>query len=154
MAGSDARGDGRSFTILYSFGVFMALAAAAILVADFWTVWNIPDLYRPGGIYWFSTGVNWRAFVACFCGMSWALPGFVFAMGGPFVSSGWTHLYQVSFFFGHIVSEGLDVVLNWLCPPLGLGKQVDFELVDGTVVGQPLEVATDQRQENIEKGGK
>lgn len=141
-------------TILSSFGVFMS-PAAAILVTDFWlvrkTIWSIPDLYRPGGIYWFSKGLNWRAFVAYFCGMFWALPGFVYAMGGPPVSSGWTHLYQVSFFFGYVVSGGLHVALNWIWPPPGLGNQVDFELMDGVVVESPPEVATCPDQEKVEK---
>lgn len=144
-------------TILSSFGVFMS-PAAAILVTDFWlvrkTLWNIPDLYRPGGIYWFWKGLNWRAFVAYFCGMSWALPGFVYAMGGPPVSSGWTHLYQVSFFFGYVVSGGLHVALNWTWTPPGIGNQVDFELGDGIVIGSPPEVAMGPGQEVVEKAGK
>jgi NCS1 family nucleobase:cation symporter-1 len=64
-------------TVLGSFGVFMS-PAAAILVVDFWLIrkqkWNIPQLYTPGGIYWFTGGLNWRAFVAYFLGMTWALP--------------------------------------------------------------------------------
>lgn len=136
-------------TILSSFGVFMS-PAAAILVADFWvvrkTAWNIPDLYRPEGIYWFWNGLNWRAFVAYFCGMTWALPGFIYAMGGPAVGSGWTYLYQVSFFFGYIISGGIHVLLNWLSPPLGLGEQVDIELVEGVVVGVSLERDSSKEQ--------
>lgn len=52
--------------------------AAAILVVDFWIIrrrkWNIPQLYQPGGIYWFHSGVNWRAFIAYTLGMWPALP--------------------------------------------------------------------------------
>lgn len=52
--------------------------AAAILIVDFWLVrkqkWNIPQLYQEGGIYWFTAGLNWRAFVAYFLGMWPALP--------------------------------------------------------------------------------
>ncbi|KAJ4419113.1 hypothetical protein N0V82_005126 [Gnomoniopsis sp. IMI 355080] len=63
-------------TILSSFGVFMS-PAAAILVTDFWivrkTAWNIPDLYNPCGIYWFWNGLNWRALLAYFCGMTVSL---------------------------------------------------------------------------------
>lgn len=54
-------------------------------------------------------------------------------MGGPAVTSGWTHLYQVSFFFGYIVSGGLHVLFNWLAPPRGIGKQVDFEFAEEVV---------------------
>ena len=64
-------------TVLSSFGVFMS-PAAAILVVDFWPVrkqkWNIPELYIPGGIYWFKYGFNWRAYAAYLCGMWPAVP--------------------------------------------------------------------------------
>ncbi len=117
--------------VLSSFGVFMA-PAAAILVVDFWLVrktkWNIPDLYAPGGIYWFWNGLNWRAYTAYFLGMIWALPGFVTSVGGPAVSNGWYHLYQISFFFGYAASGGIFWALNLIFPPPGLGEQVDFDI--------------------------
>ncbi|KAI1633043.1 permease for cytosine/purines, uracil, thiamine, allantoin-domain-containing protein [Biscogniauxia mediterranea] len=120
-------------TVLSSFGVFLS-PAASTLVVDFWVVrrckWNIPDLYSPGGIYWFYNGLNWRAFIAYILGMVWALPGFVMAVGGPAVSDGWYHLFQVSFFFGYAVSGTLFYLLNMLFPPPGLGVQVDFDLDD------------------------
>ncbi|KAH8676138.1 permease for cytosine/purines, uracil, thiamine, allantoin-domain-containing protein [Xylariales sp. PMI_506] len=126
-------------TVLSSFGVFMS-PAAAILVCDFWLVrrtrWNIPELYKPGGIYWFWNGWNWRAFVAYILGMVWALPGFIMAVGGPTVSDGWYEMYQISFLFGYAVSGGLYYLLNLVFPPPGLGEQVDFDLdqILGTVI--------------------
>ncbi|KAK8049617.1 hypothetical protein PG994_011347 [Apiospora phragmitis] len=124
-------------TVLSSFGVFMS-PAAAVLVVDFWLVrrtkWNIPDLYSPGGIYWFWNGVNWRALLSYVLGMIWALPGFIMAVGGPPVAEGWYHLYQISFFFGYAISGGLYYLLNLLFPPLGLGEQVDISSAEGPVV--------------------
>ncbi|KAK6864560.1 hypothetical protein PG995_001088 [Apiospora arundinis] len=124
-------------TVLSSFGVFMS-PAAAVLVVDFWLVrrtkWNIPDLYTPDGIYWFWNGVNWRAVLAYFLGMAWGLPGFIMDIGGPPVSEGWYHLYQISFFFGYGVSGGIYYVFNLLFPPPGLGAQVDISLAEGNVV--------------------
>lgn len=120
-------------TVLSSFGVFMS-PAAAILVVDFWLVrkqkWIIPDLYTPGGIYWFWNGVNWRAYTAYLLGMIWALPGFIMAVGGPPVAMGWYRIYQISFFFGYAVSGGLFWLLNFIFPPPGLGEQVDM-VVEG-----------------------
>lgn len=119
--------------VLSAFGVFMS-PAAAILVVDFWLVrrtrWNIPDLYRPGGIYWFRGGLNWRAFAAYLLGMAWTLPGFIMAVGGPVVPLGWYRLYQVSFFFGYVVAGGSFYLLNLVWPPPGLGEQVNISLVD------------------------
>ncbi|KAK5174423.1 uncharacterized protein LTR77_001503 [Saxophila tyrrhenica] len=129
-------------TVLSSFGVFMS-PAASILVVDFWLVrrtkWNIPDLYTPGGIYWFWNGLNWRAYTAYFLGMIWALPGFVMAVGGPAVSIGWYRIYQISFFFGYAVSGGLFYALNLAFPPPGLGEQVDFDIHGIVVPGFPGE---------------
>jgi NCS1 family nucleobase:cation symporter-1 len=120
-------------TVLSSFGVFMS-PAAAILTIDFWLIrkqkWNIPEMYQPDGIYWFWAGINWRAMVAYFLGMFPALPGFVNAVAGIEVSDTWRRFYQISFFFGYIVSGSLYILFNKLSPPPGLGIQVDFD-VDG-----------------------
>lgn len=123
-------------TVLGSFGVFMS-PAGAILAVDFWLIrhqkWNIPDLYTPHGVYWFWNGVNWRAMVAYFLGMFPALPGFVNAVSGIAVSDTWRRFFQISFFFGYIVSGSLYYLFNKLSPPPGLGVQINFD-IDGHVV--------------------
>lgn len=141
-------------TVLSSFGVFMA-PAAAVLVVDFWiirrTKWNIPDLYQPHGIYWFAGGWNWRAMVAYTMGMWPALPGFIGEVSGPsgiHVDIVWRRFYQVSFFFGFLTSGILFYVFNKVAPPPGLGVQVDFD-IDGTHVVDGVEV---DRRGSLEKG--
>lgn len=62
-----------------------------------------------------------------------ALPGFVNAVSGIEVSDTWRRFYQVSFFFGYIVSGSLFWMLNKISPPPGVGEQVEFDL-DGSVV--------------------
>ncbi|KAF1845991.1 uncharacterized protein K460DRAFT_284567 [Cucurbitaria berberidis CBS 394.84] len=142
-------------TVLSSFGVFMS-PAAAILVVDFWLIrrqkWNIPELYAPGGMYWFTGGVNWRAMVAYFLGMWPALPGFVGAVSKPgsvSVNIVWTRFYQISFFFGFATSAILFYIFSKISPPPGLGVQVDFD-IDGTPVGMNGEVI--DRDGRLEKG--
>lgn len=139
-------------TVLSSFGVFMS-PAAAILVVDFWlirkTKWNIPELYTPGGIYWFTGGINWRAFVAYFPGMWPALPGFVNAVSGLEVAVTWRRFYQISFFFGYIVSGTLHFTFCKLSPPPGLGVQVNFD-VDGNAVVDG--VGSDSEKDVVEEG--
>lgn len=127
--------------------------AAAILIVDFWlirkTKWNIPELYTPGGIYWFTGGVNWRAFVAYFLGMWPALPGFVNAVSGLEVAVTWRRFYQISFFFGYVVSGTLYFTFCKLSPPPGLGIQVDFD-VDGNVVVDG--VGSESEKDVVEEG--
>ena len=129
-------------TVLSSFGVFMS-PAAAILIVDFWIIrrqrWDIPDLYKTDGIYWFNAGVNWRAIVAYLIGMWPALPGFINAVSGMEVHIVWRRFYQISFFFGYLVSGILFYIFNKISPPPGLGVQVSFD-IDGTqVVGSTAE---------------
>ncbi|KAK3072951.1 hypothetical protein LTR53_005862 [Teratosphaeriaceae sp. CCFEE 6253] len=135
-------------TVLSSFGVFMS-PAAAILVVDFWLIrrerWNIPQLYQPGGIYWFTGGLNWRAFVAYTLGMWPALPGFINAVAGLEVPVTWRRFYQISFFFGYLVSAVLFYAFNRLAPPPGLGLQVDFD-VDGTVIMDGVSVEPEKEE--------
>lgn len=144
-------------TVLSSFGVFMS-PAAAILIVDFWiirkTKWNIPELYKPGGTYWYTGGINWRAFVAYFLAMWPALPGFVNATGGIEVNIVWRRFYQISFFFGYLVAAGLYWIFCTISPPPGIGTQVDFDVdgralvIEGVNVDMESEVSS-----SVEKKG-
>lgn len=122
--------------------------AAAILIVDFWlirkTVWNVPDLYKPGGIYWFNGGLNWKAFVAYFLGMFPALPGFVNGVSGMEVAITWRRFYQISFFFGYFMSAAIYLTLNKIFPPPGLGVQVDFD------VDEEIDIAATEKIEGVE----
>lgn len=72
-------------TVLSAFGVFWA-PMTGVMIADFWIVRKqkpiMPDLYREGGIYWYSWGFNWRAFAAFFIGITPSIPGLVATCGG------------------------------------------------------------------------
>ncbi|ORX95917.1 permease for cytosine/purines, uracil, thiamine, allantoin-domain-containing protein [Clohesyomyces aquaticus] len=139
-------------TVLSSFGVFMS-PAAAILIVDFWIIrrqkWNIPELYLPGGTYWFTAGCNWRAFLAYFLGMWPALPGFVNAVSGKEVAVTWRRFYQISFFFGYAVSAILFYAFCKISPPPALGVQVSFD-VDGTQVVEKMPEG--MKEDGLEKG--
>ncbi|PMD38014.1 putative nicotinamide riboside transporter 1 [Hyaloscypha variabilis F] len=141
-------------TVLSSFGVFMS-PAGAILIVDFWlirkTKWNIPKLYTPGGIYWFTGGINWRAMLAYIIGMWPALPGFVNAVGGMEVAVTWRRFYQISYFFGFAVSGGLYYLFNKLSPPPGTGIQVNYD-VDGTAILEGVETTEEKTETDDGKG--
>ena len=67
--------------------------------------------------------------------------GFVNAVSGVPVATTWRRFYQISFFFGYIVSASLYYMFNKLSPPPGLGEQVDFD-VDGTIIVEGVEPST------------
>jgi nucleobase:cation symporter-1, NCS1 family len=67
-------------TVLSAFGVFWA-PMTGIMIADFWIVRKqkliMPDLYREGGIYWYTYRFNLRAFAAFFIGIIPSMPGWL-----------------------------------------------------------------------------
>lgn len=79
-------------------------------------------------------GLNWRAFVAYTLGMFPALPGFIAEVQPSIhVSDTWRRFFQISFFFGYIVSGTIHYLLNKYFPPPGLGEQVNFEIDQGVI---------------------
>lgn len=96
---------GTFITVLSAFGLFVS-PLAGINVADFWMVrrlrWNVPHLYigDKRGIYWYTAGLNWRAFFAWTVTMVWSMPGFISAVSGAKVAIGWTRTFQITWFVG------------------------------------------------------
>ncbi|KAJ5136491.1 hypothetical protein N7448_005045 [Penicillium atrosanguineum] len=129
-------------SVLSGFGVFMA-PATGIMLADYHLVrrykLKLGDLYTgdSSSIYWFSGGVNWRAFVAFFAGMWSLLPGMVGTVnsysGGQW--TGWVRLYNLTFLVGLAMSFLIFWVLNYLFPPTGLGQESPFMEEEGVIYG-------------------
>ena len=74
---------------------------AGILICDYFvrrrTVLNAEDLYRRGGIYEFSSGVNWRAILALAAGCAVAFVGLVYAPVRVLYDYAWFVGFGVSF---------------------------------------------------------
>ena len=70
------------------------------------------------------------------------IQGFVTAVSGAPSGTTWTRFYQISFFFGYVVSASLYYLFNKLSPPPGLGEQVDFG-VDGMIIVEGIDPDTE-----------
>jgi nucleobase:cation symporter-1, NCS1 family len=74
---------------------------AGILICDYFvrrkTILNAEDLYRRGGVYEFSKGVNWRAIVALVAGCAVAFVGLVYAPVRVLYDYAWFVGFGVSF---------------------------------------------------------
>jgi nucleobase:cation symporter-1, NCS1 family len=90
---------------------FILTPFAAVLMSDFWIVrkgrgYNVYNLYKPGGIYWYFAGINPRAMVAFIVGMTPLLPGLAFninpQIGG--ISQGILNFYTLAWFDGMVFS--------------------------------------------------
>lgn len=92
---------------------------AGILIADYWiirrTVLDLPDLYTPGGRYWYTAGWNWRAVAAFAAGGLLAIGGSHSEPGkGPFPADGMIPFLKPLADYGWAVGLGSALVLYTL----------------------------------------
>lgn len=101
--------------------------------------WKVPDLYvgNSSSIYWYTCGLNWRAFLAWTLGiwpsfrkLTLPLPvqfpltnsfpaGFVVAISGIDLSPGWLKCFQAAWFIGFLGGGLVYFVVCLISPPPG-----------------------------------
>jgi NCS1 family nucleobase:cation symporter-1 len=88
-------------------------AIAAVLIADYWLIrkkkLELGDLYRTGGVYYYSSGWNWRAVAATLLGCFFAWIGLLVPVLRP--------LYNYAWFVGFGVSFAAHFALMKAFPP-------------------------------------
>lgn len=109
---------GYIFTWLVGYSALLG-PIGGIMIADYFIVrkakLEVDDLYRRGGVYEYSNGVNWRAMVALSIGVALNLPGFL-AEAIPSLKASVPEflktIYTYAWFVGFLVSGGLHIVLE------------------------------------------
>ena len=95
------------FTWLIGYGALLG-PIAGIMIADYFLlrrgVLSVEDLYRRGGAYEYSGGVNWIAITAFVLGVLPSLPGFVAALTGTTAPGIFAGLYNWAWFVGFLVA--------------------------------------------------
>jgi NCS1 family nucleobase:cation symporter-1 len=95
------------FTWLIGYGALLG-PVAGIMIADYFVLrrgeLQVDDLYRRGGAYEFSGGVNWIAIAAFVLGVLPNLPGFLAALRGTATSPLFAALYNWAWFVGFLVA--------------------------------------------------
>jgi len=122
-----------SFTsYLSAYSVFLS-SIAGVMISEYWVIRRghvrVADLYsaKHDGWYWYTYGVNYRAYTAYLCGIAINVVGFAGAVGTS-VPLGATRVYELSFFTGFGVSSIVYITLNHFFPTPGSWKH--FEEVD------------------------
>jgi NCS1 family nucleobase:cation symporter-1 len=100
------------FTWLIGYGALLG-PIAGIMIADYFVIrrgWLVvDDLYRRGGAYEYSRGVNWVAIGAFALGVAPSLPGFSAALSGTTAPGIFAGLYNWAWFVGFLVAAGVYV---------------------------------------------
>lgn len=114
-----------SFTsYLSAYSVFLS-SIAGVMITEYWYIrkghYNMHDLYsdHKDGWYWYTYGINFRAYAAYISGIAINVTGFAGATGRkvPLAS---VRIYQMSFFTGFAVSAAVYILLNKLFPVPGV----------------------------------
>ncbi|KAH7150481.1 permease for cytosine/purines, uracil, thiamine, allantoin-domain-containing protein [Dactylonectria estremocensis] len=98
-------------TYLSAYSVFLS-SIAGVMVSDYYIVrkgyLEIKELYdgRKSGPYYYSFGINWRAYVAYISGILINVVGFAGAIGRD-VPVGATYIYNFNYFFGFGIACGM-----------------------------------------------
>jgi NCS1 family nucleobase:cation symporter-1 len=128
-------------TYLSAYSVFLS-SIAGVMICDYYVVrkgyLQTRDLYSAlkSGPYYYTVGINWRAYAAYIAGILINVVGFAGAIGVE-VPVGATYIYNVNFFSGFIVASGSYWVLNKIAPVPACSDR--WMEVDEDVLGrQPL----------------
>jgi len=94
---------------------------AAIMICDYYIIkkrkLDVRQLYQPHGIYWYSAGWNWRAFVAFFSGVGPLMPGFAKSIANNLDVGGAWKIFAWAWIYGFITCFFLYYVLcTWVSP--------------------------------------
>jgi NCS1 family nucleobase:cation symporter-1 len=98
----------RFLAFLNGYSVFLG-PLVGILLSDYLLVrkcksFNISQLYKPHGLYWYWRGINWRAPVALLTGCAPLLPGLAHAINPELkMSMGILEYYSLSWLDGLVV---------------------------------------------------
>ena len=119
---------------LGAYGVLLSCVAGP-MICDYYLVrrghYRIRDLYTTdrGGWYWYSYGVNWRAYLAYFSGFAINAPGFIHSLNPDIaVHVAAQRLYALSWLTGTGVSALVYYLACVAAPPPGMNRS--FHEVD------------------------
>ncbi|KZP18169.1 hypothetical protein FIBSPDRAFT_829695 [Athelia psychrophila] len=148
---------------LSAYSVFLS-SIAGVMITEYYFIrrghYRMTDLYdsRRDGWYWYTYGINFRAYAAYIAGIVINVVGFAGATGRT-VPVAATRIYEMSFFTGFGVSAVLYYLLNVAFPVPG--KFSKFEEIDVSAGEENLKAISDgvssheEEEEDVDtkKGG-
>lgn len=106
-------------TFMASYSVVLA-PMAVLMTIDFFFIkrgkYDIYQLYRPHGIYYYLKGWNWRAYVALLCGIAPNIPGIIAAIQPKVEIGNIKYVYMCSNLTADAIAIGVYIALNLLFP--------------------------------------
>jgi len=110
--------------VLGAYSVFLS-PMTGLMVSHYYVIqkryFKVSDIYLGDkrSIYWYTGGINWRAFAAFFSGVAPCITGFVGAVSPHPVSKAAARLYDINYVLGFTVAFLVNWALHSLFPVLG-----------------------------------
>ncbi|KAI9797072.1 MAG: hypothetical protein M1833_005677 [Piccolia ochrophora] len=107
--------------VLSGWSVFVS-PMSGVLASDYFLVrgqeLHISDLYigNSSSAYWYTLGLNWRAFLAWAMGTWPLIPGFVRRVRLTSDGNGWDHIHDLSYFYGFVTALVAYRLLYYVAP--------------------------------------
>ncbi|KAI3613946.1 hypothetical protein CBS9595_004123 [Malassezia furfur] len=153
---------------LSAFSVLLSCIAGPMF-ADYYLIrrghYNVADLYTldKKGWYWYTWGINWRAYLAYFVGFGINAPGFISTVNNSVhVSDGWIHVFDLAWITGTFSSALVYIICCLVSPPQGMNrhfKEIDesdftHEFAGAYNYGTQGETYEDMLDDNTHRSGK
>ena len=92
---------------------------------------KLSDLYynSPKGIYWFTRGINFRAYISWILGFAPAIGGMASVDANNSIPIGLTRTFYTGFIVGYAISFLIHWGLGVIFPPAGLGQVDSYDSV-------------------------
>lgn len=120
-------------SFLNGYSLFLG-SIAGVIICDYWICraqyLKVSALYEGRGTHRYTLGVNPRAVVAFFCGITPNLPGLAAACGANGVPKGATYLYSLSWTVSTLVA-GLTYWVSWKAWPFSVDETEDTIYIEG-----------------------
>jgi len=147
--------DSNRFTsYLSAYSVFLS-SIAGVMITEYFLIrkghYRVADLYttKRDGWYWYTYGINFRAYAAYIAGILINVVGFAGGTGRT-VPLAATRIYEMSFFTGFGVSSLIYWLLNIIFPVPG--RATSFEEVDQTSYEEKVQGQRNGDTRSLEKG--
>ncbi|OJD11230.1 hypothetical protein AJ78_07957 [Emergomyces pasteurianus Ep9510] len=110
---------GNFLNFMSAYAVFLG-PIAGIMLFDFWVLkgrkYDCLALYRPGSIYRYTNGVNWRAIASFVVGVAPSLPGLIHSVNHNIDPGVGAHAYQIGWFVGIAGTSLVYLTLSYVYP--------------------------------------
>ncbi|AAW46841.1 allantoin permease, putative [Cryptococcus deneoformans JEC21] len=123
-----------SLTTFLSGYIIVLAPLAAIMIVDYWvlrkTHLHVPMLYQNEGIYKYTWGINWRAFVTLVVVIPVNLPGLIHAINPKVPIGNFSYFYKASWLTSFFIATGVYLILSSIFPPTSTFVEATVESMD------------------------